>query len=215
MKRITLTINGQPYSHDVAEHRTLLHFLRHDLGLTGTKEGCGAGECGACTIIMNGRTVNSCLVLAVEADGAELETIEGVAQDGELSVVQQAFHDNHAVQCGFCTPGMVISATDLLRRNPRPSREEIIDGIEGNFCRCTGYQQIIEAIEDAAAKGGGVKGEGAGFEEKEMGGPTPPGTLEPRPGEESRRAHRPDGTSGEPIDAPTRDLSSTEEADDA
>lgn len=153
MKRIKLTINGQSYERDVAEHRTLLHFLRDDLGLTGTKEGCGAGECGACTILMDGRTVNSCLVLAAEADGAELETIEGVARDGELSVVQQAFHDNHAVQCGFCTPGMVISATDLLRRNPHPNREEIIAGIEGNFCRCTGYQQIIEAVEDAATKG--------------------------------------------------------------
>lgn len=153
MMHIKLTINGQPYERDVDEHKTLLHFLRHDLGLTGTKEGCGAGECGACTIIMNGETVNSCLVLAVEADGAELETIEGVAVNGELSVVQRAFHDKHAVQCGFCTPGMVISATDLLRRHPHPTREEIIHGIEGNFCRCTGYQQIIEAIETASSGG--------------------------------------------------------------
>ena len=158
MKRITITINGERYERDVAEHRTLLHFLRHDLGLTGTKEGCGAGECGACTIIMDGRAVNSCLVLAVEADGSELETIEGVAGGGTLSVVQEAFHDHHAVQCGFCTPGMVMSATDLLRRNPHPTRDEIIDGIEGNFCRCTGYQQIIEAIQaaaDGAASDGG------------------------------------------------------------
>ena len=151
MKHITLTINGQPYERDVAEHRTLLHFLRHDLGLTGTKEGCGAGECGACTIIMNGKAVNSCLILAVEADGAELETIEGVATNGELSALQQSFHEHHAVQCGFCTPGMIMSATDLLRRNPHPSRQEIIHGIEGNFCRCTGYEQIIEAIDAAAA----------------------------------------------------------------
>jgi len=150
MKHITLTINGERYERDVDDHRTLLHFLRHDLGLTGTKEGCGAGECGACTIIMNGRSVNSCLVLAAEADGATLETIEGAAVDGELSSVQQAFHDHHAVQCGFCTPGMVMSVTDLLRRNPHPSRDEIIDGIEGNFCRCTGYEQIIEAVEAVA-----------------------------------------------------------------
>jgi aerobic-type carbon monoxide dehydrogenase small subunit (CoxS/CutS family) len=150
MKHITLTINGERYEREVAEHRTLLHFLRQDLGLTGTKEGCGSGECGACTILMNGKTVNSCLVLAVEADGAELETIEGVAQGGELSRIQQSFHDHHAVQCGFCTPGMVMSATDLLRRNAHPTREEIIQGIEGNFCRCTGYEQIIEAIQAAA-----------------------------------------------------------------
>ena len=152
MKHIALTINGQPYERDVAEHRTLLHFLRHDLGLTGTKEGCGSGECGACTIMMNGRAVNSCLVLAVEADGAELETIEGVATNGKLSALQQAFHENHAVQCGFCTPGMIMSASDLLRRNPNPTRDEIIHGIEGNFCRCTGYEQIIEAIQAAADK---------------------------------------------------------------
>jgi aerobic-type carbon monoxide dehydrogenase small subunit (CoxS/CutS family) len=150
VKRISLTINGDRYERDVAEHRTLVRFLRDDLGLTGTKEGCGAGECGACTIIMDGRAINSCLVLAVEADGSELETIEGAARGGALSAVQQAFHDNHAVQCGFCTPGMVMAATDLLRRNPHPTRDEIIDGIEGCFCRCTGYQQIIEAIDAAA-----------------------------------------------------------------
>ncbi len=154
MKRISVTINGERYERDVHEHRTLLHFLRDELGLTGTKEGCGAGECGACTIIMNRRAVNSCLVLAVEADGADLETIEGVARGGELSAVQRAFHDHHAVQCGFCTPGMVMAATDLLRRTPHPTRNEIIDGIEGCFCRCTGYQQIIEAIEAAASEGG-------------------------------------------------------------
>jgi carbon-monoxide dehydrogenase small subunit len=149
-KKISVTINGQIYEREVAEHRTLLHFLREDCGLTGTKEGCGAGECGACTIIMNGEAVNSCLVLACEADGARIETIEGVAKEGELSPLQQAFDRHHAVQCGFCTPGMIMSATDLLRRNPHPSREEIVDGIEGNFCRCTGYEQIIEAIQDAA-----------------------------------------------------------------
>jgi carbon-monoxide dehydrogenase small subunit len=152
MKRVSLVINGEKYAREVSEHKTLLHFLREDVGLTGTKEGCGAGECGACTIMMNGKAVNSCLVLAVEADGAELETIEGVAKGGQLSVVQDAFHRHHAVQCGFCTPGMVISATDLLRRVPNPTREQIVEGIEGNFCRCTGYEQIIEAIQDAAAK---------------------------------------------------------------
>lgn len=153
MKKVSLTINGQRYDREVAEHKTLLHFLRDDLGLTGTKEGCGAGECGACTIIMNGEAVNSCLVLAAESDGAKIETIEGVGTNEELSTLQDSFHRHHAVQCGFCTPGMVMSATDLLRRTPHPSREEIKDGIEGNFCRCTGYEQIIEAIEDVAETG--------------------------------------------------------------
>ncbi len=155
MKSVKMTINGQLYEREVAEHKTLLRFLRDDLGLTGTKEGCGAGECGACTIIMNRESVNSCLVLAAEADGATLETIEGVGANDELSTLQESFHRHHAVQCGFCTPGMIMSATDILRRTPHPSREEIKDGIEGNFCRCTGYEQIIEAIEDAAGTGGG------------------------------------------------------------
>ncbi|HKJ86835.1 MAG TPA: (2Fe-2S)-binding protein [Spirochaetia bacterium] len=181
-----LNINGQPYERDVNEHTTLLHFLRHDLGLTGTKEGCGSGECGACTIIMDGKSVNSCLVLAAEADGSELETIEGVAVSGELSAIQQAFHENHAVQCGFCTPGMVMSATDLLRRNPQPTRDEIIDGIEGNFCRCTGYEQIIEAV-DAAARGE-VSGRD-GSASIERGSDTPAATLEPRPGVNEEADH--------------------------
>jgi len=186
MKHIKLSINGQPYEREVNEHTTLLHFLRHDLGLTGTKEGCGSGECGACTIIMDGKSVNSCLVLAAEADGSELETIEGVAVSGELSAIQQAFHENHAVQCGFCTPGMVMSATDLLRRNPHPTREEIIDGIEGNFCRCTGYEQIIEAV-DAAARGE-VSGRD-GSASIERGSDTPAATLEPRPGVNEEADH--------------------------
>ena len=153
MKSLKVTINSRLYEREVAEHRTLLHFLRDDLGLTGTKEGCGAGECGACTIIMNGDAVNSCMILAAEADGADIETIEGVGTNDRLSTLQDSFHRHHAVQCGFCTPGMIMSATDLLRRTPHPSREEIKDGIEGNFCRCTGYEQIIEAIEDAAGVG--------------------------------------------------------------
>jgi aerobic-type carbon monoxide dehydrogenase small subunit (CoxS/CutS family) len=158
MKSVKMTINGQQYERDVKEHKTLLHFLREDLGLTGTKEGCGAGECGACTIIMNGAAVNSCMILAAEADGATIETIEGVGTNERLSALQESFHQNHAVQCGFCTPGMIMSATDLLRRTPHPSREEIKDGIEGNFCRCTGYEQIIEAIEDVAGTRRGAAG---------------------------------------------------------
>ena len=153
MKTIQCTINGDLYERAVPEHKTLLHFLREDLGFTGTKEGCGAGECGACTVIMSGRSVNSCLVLAVEADGATIETIEGEAQNGTLTPIQVSFDTHHAAQCGFCTPGMIMTIKDLLRRNPHPTREEVIEGIEGNFCRCTGYQQIIEAVLDAADKG--------------------------------------------------------------
>lgn len=157
MKRITLTVNGARYDREVADNRTLLRFLREDLGMIGTKEGCGAGECGACTVFMNGRTVNSCMVLAVEADGADIETIEGEAKDGTLSALQEAFHKHHAVQCGFCTAGMIMSARELLQRNPKPSADEIKEGIEGNFCRCTGYQQIIEAVLDVS---GQLKDEG-------------------------------------------------------
>jgi len=150
--RITVTINGERYEREVEENRTLLHFLREEVGLTGTKEGCGAGECGACTVIFNGRTVNSCMVLAVEADGSTVETIEGEATDGKLSKTQQAFERHNAVQCGFCTGGMLMSVRDLLRRHPKPTVAEIKDGIEGNFCRCTGYEQIIEAVLDASGQ---------------------------------------------------------------
>lgn len=151
-RSISVTINGEQYTRDVPENMTLLHFLRNAVGLTGTKEGCGMGECGACTIFMNGKTVNSCVVLAVEANNATLETIEGEAKDRRLSDIQKAFTKHHAVQCGFCTPGMVISVKDLLMRKPKPSRKEIIEGIEPNFCRCTGYQQIVEAVLDVTGQ---------------------------------------------------------------
>lgn len=150
--KITLTVNGKKYQRDASEAKNLLHFLREDLGLTGTKEGCGAGECGACTVVMNGKTVNSCLILAVEADGAEILTIESEAKNGKLSKLQQAFKKNHAVQCGFCTPGMIMSARALLETNAKPTVEQIKEAIEGNFCRCTGYQQIIEAVQDASGQ---------------------------------------------------------------
>ena len=150
--KITLTVNGKKYQRDASETTNLLHFIRDDLGLTGTKEGCGAGECGACTVIMNGKTVNSCLILAVEADGAEIMTIEGEAKNGKLSKLQQAFKKNHAVQCGFCTPGMIMSIRSLLNQNAKPSVDEIKQAIEGNFCRCTGYQQIIEAVQETSGQ---------------------------------------------------------------
>jgi carbon-monoxide dehydrogenase small subunit len=149
---ISVSVNGRVYERDIKEHLTLLRFLREELELTGTKEGCAAGECGACTVFLNGMTVNSCLVLAAEADGATIETIEGEAADGELSPVQTAFDRQHAVQCGFCTGGMIMSIKELLTTNPTPSVEEIKEGIEGNFCRCTGYQQIIEAVLDASGQ---------------------------------------------------------------
>jgi len=144
--RISVKVNGHTYQRDMAEDRTLLRFLREDLGLTGTKEGCGAGECGSCTVFLDGRTVNACMVLAVEADGAAVETIEGEAREGVLSPIQKAFEQNHAVQCGYCTGGMILSIRELLKNHPRPTVAQIKDGIEGNFCRCTGYQQIIEAV---------------------------------------------------------------------
>ncbi len=154
--RVKLVVNGQNYERDCPEHKTLLKFIREDLGLAGTKEGCGMGECGACTIIMNGRAVNSCMVLAVEADGANIQTIEGEASGASLSDIQKAFEKHHAVQCGFCTPGMVMSVKELLSDNPKPSEAQIKEAIEGNFCRCTGYTQIIEAVQDLT--GGKEKG---------------------------------------------------------
>lgn len=153
-QNIHLRVNGEEYSVAVEPHKTLLWLLREELNLTGTKEGCGAGECGACAVIFNGRPVNSCLVLAVEADGAEIQTVEGEAKGGELSELQKAFIEHNALQCGFCTPGMIMSARALLNKNPKPTEEEIKETIEGNLCRCTGYKPIIEAIKAAAEKEG-------------------------------------------------------------
>ena len=158
--RIAITLNGQVYEREVAGHHTLLHFLREGVGLTGSKEGCGAGECGACTVLLDGLAVNACMVLAAEVHGRRIETIEGEAKGGRLSAIQEAFNRHHAVQCGFCTGGMIMSVRELLARNPKPTVEEIKEGIEGNFCRCTGYQQIIEAVLDASgqqSEKGGVK----------------------------------------------------------
>jgi aerobic-type carbon monoxide dehydrogenase small subunit (CoxS/CutS family) len=149
---IRVTVNGEVYERDVAENRTLLRFLREDLGLTGTKEGCGAGECGACTVFLDGKTVNTCMVLAVETDGCVIESIEGEAKGGSLSDIQEAFNKHHAVQCGYCTAGMIMSVKELLLRKPKPSEEEIKEGLEGNFCRCTGYRQIIEAVLDVSGQ---------------------------------------------------------------
>lgn len=150
-KIITLKVNGEPVEAAVEPNRTLLQFLREDLELTGAKHGCGLGDCGACTVIMDGKAVNSCLVLAVQADGRDVLTIEGVAEDATLHPIQKAFVEQGGIQCGFCTPGMILSAKALIEENPLPTEREIRTAISGNLCRCTGYQKIVEAI-DAAAK---------------------------------------------------------------
>ncbi len=147
---MTLTVNGQQHALEVAPHHTLLDVLRKALALTGTKECCAEGECGACTILVNGRAINSCLMLALEADGSEITTIEGLAVGGQLSPLQAAFLEKGAVQCGFCTPGMIISAHYLLQQNPQPSEAEVREGLAGNLCRCAGYSRIIEAVLAAA-----------------------------------------------------------------
>jgi aerobic-type carbon monoxide dehydrogenase small subunit (CoxS/CutS family) len=148
---IELTVNGRPRAVDVAAHHTLLDVLRDDLGLTGAKECCLVGECGACTVRLDGRVVDSCLVLAVEADGREVTTVEGLAEDGRLSPLQQAFLDHGAAQCGFCIPGQLMAAHDLLERVPRPTLAEVQEGLAGNLCRCGGYVQISEAVLAVAA----------------------------------------------------------------
>lgn len=148
--RITLTVNGEPEQVDIPSNLTLLGMLREKLALTGTKNGCSAGECGACTVLMDGEPVNSCMVLAVECDGAEIITVEGLAQDGQLHPVQQAIIDSGGVQCGFCTPGVLVVARALLDRNPHPSEDEISEALVGNLCRCTGYVRIIQGIQEAA-----------------------------------------------------------------
>lgn len=156
---IELTVNGLPYQTRVPAHFTLIQLLRDKLHLTGTKEGCGIGECGACNVLLDGKLVNACMVLGVEANGADVRTIEGEADGETLSDLQQAFIKHHALQCGFCTPGMIMTARDLLRRAPTPTDDEIVEAIAGNLCRCTGYETVVQAIRDVAdTKGkGGAK----------------------------------------------------------
>ena len=155
---VSMTINGQQRSGDVEPRLLLVHFIRDVLGLTGTHVGCDTSQCGACTIIMDGKAVKSCTVLTVQAEGADIMTIEGLAKDGQLHPIQQGFWEEHGLQCGYCTPGMIMTAYDLLNNNPSPTDEEIRKGIEGNLCRCTGYQNIVKAIQYAARE----MGSGAG-----------------------------------------------------
>ena len=148
-EKIHLNVNGEEVIVEVEPNKTVLWLLREELELTGTKEGCGAGECGACTVILNGKAVNSCLVMALEADGGYVQTIEGEAKNGNLSKLQEAFIKHNGLQCGFCTPGMIMSARALLNNNPKPNREEIKEAMQGNLCRCTGYEAIIKSVEEA------------------------------------------------------------------
>ena len=149
---ISVEVNGTTYEREVEARRLLIHLLRDDLDLTGSHVGCDTGNCGACSVILDGTLVKSCMVLAVQVDGASVETVEGLAQDEELDPVQQAFSDHHGLQCGYCTPGMLMSATALLRETPRPSDEEIARAIQGNICRCTGYWNIFKAIKAASGQ---------------------------------------------------------------
>ncbi len=149
-KIVSLTVNGVVHELAVEPRRTLAELLREDLCLTGTKKGCGIGDCGACTVLLNGVATFSCLTLAIQADGCEVETVEGLAENGKLNRLQQAFVDQGAIQCGFCSPGMLMMATELLRRDAHPSEQDIRRAISGNLCRCTGYQKIVEAIQTAA-----------------------------------------------------------------
>jgi carbon-monoxide dehydrogenase small subunit len=149
-KTIAVDVNGEQYEREVDARRLLIHFIRDDLDLTGSHIGCDTGNCGACSVLLDGTLVKSCMMLAVQADGTRIETVEGLASEGELNGLQQAFSDHHALQCGYCTPGMLMSATALLRENKSPSEDEIRKGIQGNICRCTGYVNIVEAIKAAA-----------------------------------------------------------------
>jgi aerobic carbon-monoxide dehydrogenase small subunit len=156
--RITVTVDGTRYSDEVEPRLLLVHYLREQLGLTGTNVGCDTSNCGACTVLLDGRSTKSCTVLAVQADGSEITTIQGLASNGELHPLQEAFSSCHGLQCGYCTPGMIMASVDLLAENPDPSDEEVRHGLEGNLCRCTGYQNIVKAVRTAA----GELREGAG-----------------------------------------------------
>ncbi len=152
---IQVTVNGQSHQSEVEPRMLLVQYLREELGLTGTKVGCDTSQCGACVVRMNGSTVKSCTCLAVQADGADITTIEGLATDGNLHPVQEAFWDKHGLQCGFCTAGMIMTVVELLERNPHPTNQEVRDGLDGNICRCTGYQNIVRATLAAAEAAGG------------------------------------------------------------
>ena len=151
--RISVTVNGKTYEHDVEPRTLLVHYIRETVGLTGTNIGCDTSSCGACTLHVNGESVKSCTMLAVQADGTDILTIEGLARDGQLHPMQEAFRQNHGLQCGYCTPGMVMAAVGLLKENPHPTEAEVRQGLEGNLCRCTGYHNIVKSVLAAADAG--------------------------------------------------------------
>ena len=151
--RISVTVNGKTYEHDVEPRTLLVHYIRETVGLTGTNIGCDTSSCGACTLHVNGESVKSCTMLAVQADGTDILTIEGLARDGQLHPMQEAFRQNHGLQCGYCTPGMVMAAVGLLKENPQPTEAEVREGLEGNLCRCTGYHNIVKSVLAAADAG--------------------------------------------------------------
>ncbi|MGZ4570125.1 MAG: (2Fe-2S)-binding protein [Blastococcus sp.] len=163
MTQISVRVDGASYSDDVEPRTLLVHYLREQLGKVGTVVGCDTSNCGACTVHLDGEAVKSCTVLVVQADGCEVTTIEGIARDGVLHPMQKAFHDMHGLQCGFCTPGMIMASIDLVNDNPNPTEHEVREGIEGNLCRCTGYQNIVRAVQQAAAEmsGGAAAATGA------------------------------------------------------
>jgi carbon-monoxide dehydrogenase small subunit len=154
---VSVTVNGEPREADVEPRTLLVYFLRETLGLTGTNVGCDTSSCGACTILVDGMSVKSCTMLAVAVDGSEITTIEGMARDGQMHPLQEAFHRNHGVQCGYCTPGMIMAAASYLQENPDPTEEQVREALEGNLCRCTGYQNIVKSILDAAQHMSGVR----------------------------------------------------------
>jgi carbon-monoxide dehydrogenase small subunit len=156
MPKVSITVNGRATAHDVEARTLLVHYLRDTLGLTGTHVGCDTSQCGACTVLLDGRAVKSCTVLAAQADGSSLTTIEGLAKDGVLHAVQEGFWQEHGLQCGFCTTGMIMAVVDMLSRNPSPNEHDIRQGLEGNLCRCTGYHNIVRAVQYAAHKMGDV-----------------------------------------------------------
>jgi carbon-monoxide dehydrogenase small subunit len=152
VRRIQVEVNGVTYEHEVEPRLLLVHYLREVLNLTGTMVGCNTSNCGACTVLMNGESVKSCTLLAVQADGQEIVNVQGLAENGEWHPLQKAFHENHGLQCGYCTPGMIMASVSMLAENPDPSEEEIRESLEGNYCRCTGYENIIKSVQQAAGE---------------------------------------------------------------
>ncbi|MDQ3303070.1 MAG: (2Fe-2S)-binding protein [Actinomycetota bacterium] len=152
MRRIQMTVDGKPHVADVEPRLLLIHHLRENLGIGGTHVGCDTSNCGACTVLMNGESVKSCTLLTVQADGQEITTVQGIAENGDWHPMQTAFHEQHGLQCGYCTPGMIMASISLLKENPNPSEDEIREGLEGNVCRCTGYENIIKAVQQAAGQ---------------------------------------------------------------